>query len=53
MHFCRKKLFKHIHVDIPLCDTTLGNSPKILDGMVFLQKLHPNQTLFGEVSDYL
>ena len=27
------------------------NSPKIFDGMVLLQKLPPNQTTLGEVSD--
>ena len=48
----KSKLFKHIHPDIPLCDAAPENSQKIFDGMVLLQKLPPNQTTFGEISDY-
>ena len=49
----KSKLFKYIHPDIPLCDVAPENSQTIFDGMVLLQKLAPNQTTFGEVSDYL
>ena len=49
----KSKLFKHIHPDVPLCDAAPENSPNIFDGMVLLEKPHPNQTTFGEVSDYL
>ena len=43
---------RHIHPDLPLRDAAPENSPKIFNGMVLLQKLPPNQTIFGEVSDY-
>ena len=49
----KSKLFKRIHPDIPLCDAAPANSPNIFDGMVLLQKLPPNETTLGEVSDYL
>ena len=49
----KSKLFKHIHPDTPLYDVAPENSPNIFDGMVLLEKLPPNQTTYGEASDYL
>ena len=37
---------EHIHPDLPLCDAAPETSPKIFNGMVHLQKLPPNQTIF-------